>query len=262
MPYRKSYRRRTSRKRFVRRPRKARAYRQKRGLDKTRIGATPGSRAPCKRITKINQTTAQGQNDRELYVYPELTAIPKGDAINNRQRDVCTIVGFRINWEMTVDTRNAMYWNMAIVCPKPKARDLAFQTGDNVSTEQFFRGDNQQRGEDFSLSLTSQEMHYKTINSDLYNVLWRKKMLINGSLPLSNEEQIAQNASSGKNYRIGQKYIKLNRQMMFEDNQSNYPIYLLTWGARFEADSGAPISAGSPLAVRMRVLTFFREPRN
>lgn len=159
------------------------------------------SRRTTKAVELFNETTPL--DVRTLY-NRQLTLINQTatNIQNTRTGQVCNLYGVRLNMIF----RNALQfnccYNIAIVTLKPSC---------DFEVANFFRSDSTTRGLNFDVSRSGNEMRHLPINSDKYNVLYRKKGIINRG------DAVDYYSKDNKNWIVWDKYIKIKRQVEFTD---------------------------------------------
>ena len=207
---------------------------------------------------KLHQTEFSdltNQATRTLYSFP-LCNIPKGDEMNQRERSMLNLRGFKICMEWKNDLQEPLYINLCVLCPKA-ANDTQAIPGPN-----FFRNqdNNDSRGTDFTNALNSNEFHCLPINTDLYTVLRHKRYrLIPGS-----QSDPTTNSASGLSYMRTDWWVPVKRQLRFDTPNSaptDGQCFLVYWADEFGATGGSP-PVTNAMKVSKRTITYFREPKN
>jgi hypothetical protein len=173
------------------------------------------------------------------------------NSIDQRNRDLANIRGLHITFELLNETAAPLYFNWALV--HPKAADLL------VTSDGFFRGEGNNRGLDFSTSLSAMDFHLRAINSDKYVVLKHKRMMLNfsGSVGVNYQSGV------GKNWAKFQSFTKINRQVRF-DGETPLPIngqvFLVYWADQFmNVETSAALA--NAFRISRCITCFFRETR-
>ncbi len=232
-----------------RRARKRQPAARSRGPAKRARKAAVGERvgtSVAKRSLELD-TAVQSLQTRTLY-QTELTSIGKStdNEIDERQRDMANIRGFRICMDIQNKTAGVLQFNIAVICPKETS---------GLTLTNFFRNNGAQRGADFGVSLTSQQFNCLAINADKYAILWRKKftMAASDNDPITNMQN---------QYKIIKKYIPFDRQVRYEGGTTQLgQCFLVYWCDVFHSPSTTPALPNS-FALLKHVVTYFREPKN
>jgi len=217
------------------------------------IGEPVGS-SNTKTVTSLFEED-QTRDTRQLVSAP-LIAVNSGTGIHQRQRQIINVRGFKFNIEVRNQITAPLYVNMCIIAPKSS-------TFSGISLNDFFRGYDENRSEDFDFSLNSIQFHYNPINTDRYTVLKHKRIQL---IAAGREQEEAQSirTESGRNYRTLKWYMKLNRQIRF-DQSTNQPesgqVYFVWWADYFGADQGDQ-GVSNAIRVKSRCVLVFRETRN
>lgn len=189
------------------------------------------------------------QQTRQLIV-ENLSDIPKGDAINERERDIVNVRGFKVCMELNNVTSKPMYVNMAMICPKNSSAP---------SVINFFRDSGLKRAKNFDDNLTSLELHCLPINTDLYTVLRHKRMILApGDTPTDTA------TLTGRSYTNVDWYVPLKRQMRYASTSalnSADRVYLVYWCDLYATGINIPGTLNA-LQAAERHITYFREPKH
>lgn len=233
------------RRRYRRRSKKARFSRRA-------IGKPIGS-ATCKRRNVSN--TFANEATRNLGQF-QLVQIPQqvDHEIDRRERDICQLRGFKMCLSVkSKDAFNPHWFHYAVVIPK---------AGRTASATQFFKGNGPDRDIDFSLALNGLEFNCLPINTDLYTILWHKRIFLTPQTTSQgggNEYMFRK----GSNFKYIRKYMKINRQIRFgSDAGTTTPIadnpLLIWWGARHDGGSG-DASTANLFDLTFYITTYFRD---
>lgn len=232
-----------------------RAYKRYRGRKKrsfraTNFGDRPGTGTGKRHVT--SEINALPLDTSTLYSYG-ITDIAQGDDINNRERRMVNLRGFKLCMELENDHTTPMYINIAVLCPRDGAAGVV--NGD------FFRGSSTARALDFDdAGITGMEYHCLPINSDRYTILKHKRYRLDPS------SEAAYKNSNGTNFKNVDWYIPIKRQLRYNnqptnDQPENGRCFLVYWFAPFQASAGAVAITGV-VNVSQRVVAYFRDPKN
>ena len=214
-----------------------------------RIGTTPGT-AQCKRAS-VAKDTFTGST-RTLY-FTELQDITKTttNEIDKRQRDVVKLSGVKLCIEVNHLQTAPLLVNYAIVYDK-RSNDGTT----TVNTGDFFRANGgTQRAKDFSTVLSSAEFHCLPLNTDRFTVLWHKRFKLGVNTPSGGYSN-----NSRENYRMIQKYQKINKLIRYEDGSAQSKIWLMWWCDLFSNPAATP-AAANVLQYQHEGIVYFREPK-
>jgi len=138
---------------------------------------------------------------------------------------------------------------------------LQCKRGTAITTSNFFRdGGNPTspagRGRDFNLSLSGNEMNRLHINTDKYVVLQHSRIMLGA---LNGADQFSDRQKA--NYKMINKYITLNKQLRYDDDEGTEcatPLYFVYWA---DSDFNVPLAASEVDAWTMagQITMFFRE---
>lgn len=176
----------------------------------------------------VKSTSVANRNTRTLYGGDLIDIVRATDhEIDERHRDIINLKGVKLCMEVKNNQNIPLYFNFAVIVPKYD-QSLAV-----VPTNDFFRNNQNGRGTDFSTGLSSLEFHCLPINSDVWTILFHKRCLIGP------DNGVTFNASGPPNYMIFSKWISVNRQIRFENNDPvNGRIQYCFWADVME---GAPL---------------------
>lgn len=245
---------RNKKRRFVKKPAMVRRVKPKAAIKtlarRKKIGDDPGIEN-AKRFTTFD-TDPANLAIRTLYSR-ELTDIPHAtvnNAIDERQRDLITISGFKIAFECANNLAAPLHLNVAVVCPK-----------DGTVTEaDFFRGTGDTRAIAFATTLSSLDFSTRHINADKYTVLYRRSFVLG---PESHAVAAQGGYSQGNaipNFLSHQFWVPLRRQLRYTNAglNANDRVYYVWWCDNWLNPGGTAVQA-SAIAMAERVVTFFRE---
>lgn len=216
------------------------------------LGGEMRNKGTAKRTVLEDGSASVSRSSRLLYT-ERLVQIPRTDGttvqeeINARQRDICYVAGAKICFQFcneNVGVADVAEVNMALLTPR---------CGNTVSGTDFFRSSELERSRDFDSTLSSMEFNCLPINSDEYNVIWRKRFKV---LP-----QVAQ--SNGKWMKSVKMYIPIKRQFRFDNNATttDCPSPFIVYWVDKQCSDGGTISAPSVVRLTKRIVTYFREPK-
>lgn len=209
------------------------AYRAKKSRTKkrrvdgsTKVGDPIGKNEANRAL--VRSSSVANRNTRTLYSGDLIDIVRATDhEIDERHRDIINLKGVKICMEVKNNQNSPLYFNIAVVVPKYD------QSLSIVPTNDFFRNNQNGRGTDFTTGLSSLEFHCLPINSDVYTILFHKRCL------LGPDGGVTFNSSGPPNYMVLSKWIKVNRQIRFENNDPvNGRIQYVFWADVME---GAPL---------------------
>jgi len=189
------------------------------------------------------ETFADNQDidSRTLY-NASISAIDKGEEINEREKQDVQLSGFKIRGEITNKSESPMYVNVAVINNRDISQDLGVE---------FFRGDHAAKAQDFDTTLTGIEFHSTPINPDKIAIVKHKRYRLPGATEVGN----------GHAYMNLEWYIKMNRNLTYDningasvDATSN--VQLIWWCDKFGAAAGSS-AATNVAAVRWKVNAFY-----
>lgn len=231
------------------------AYRAK-SYKRRRIGERIGKSVAKTAIDRVDSTTLFSPNTRTLYAY-DMTSIPQtsSNSIDQRQRDIINMRGFKVCLLIRNRTAQPMTFNMAVISPKGDQTGLS--TGDTGSTLvlNFFRGNGNTREVDFGSAITNNQYHCLPINTDRWVVLAHQRRI------LRNQTNTGNYTNETPNYFKIQKYFKINRQIRYDNvGSSTSPVYFVYWIDLFMALSTG-VAAAQAVDFQREFVTYFREPK-
>lgn len=185
--------------------------------------------------------TASARATRTLHEF-EVTRLARETTTNDlslRRRDLVNLKGIELVLECRNLSTKPMQLRCALIAPK-FARV--------VDTVDFFRGVGNARGQSFNTTLTSMSFNTRTINRDLYDVVWQSQFLYSEMDSAALDSWRSGNRTS---YNSISKYIKVNRQIRFDGALSTdctTPIYLVYW---FDGFQTAASATAEPAAMQI-----------
>jgi len=199
-------------------------------------------------------TANLGRPSRTL-LSADLVNIPLGadNEINLRQRGMINCRGISLYMNMRNNQEDAMYCNVAVVCPKFQ------QNLPGISVADFFRGNGSDRGVDFSSSsLTGLQMHMLPINKDKFHILYHRRITLAPRGPVASDFSIG---NAMPNYYTLKKYIKVNRQLRYDGNTIvSGRIQLVYWFSDFDSVASS-VPEDNAVTVSEHHLVYFRDTR-
>lgn len=182
---------------------------------------------------------------RTLYTEPCCNVPIRDDQfnLNSRERNVINAKGIKVWWCATaVDTLGPGFFNIALIAPKDPKITAAIPTTD------FFRGDGADaRDLDFSTNLSSLTLYHRAINTDKYDVIWRKKYMMN---PKDETQSVADS-----------RFTKLDKQIRFDaDDLPLHDLKVVFWIDRWTSGIGSvPVNNAFYLGLRTELT--FNDPK-
>jgi len=201
----------------------------------------------------VNDSSLIAYDSRSFHV-TDITALEQAtsaNSISRRQRQIVYLKGFKICEEISNNLDSPLYYNIAVVAPHgntstPNQTDFFRSTGGTT------------RSTDFGTSLSSLEFHCLPINTDKYTVLYHKRIMLNA---VNNTASFA--ARDGRNYCVHDHYVKMNRQIRYDDTTSGScenPVYVVHWADEFQTASGSAVVSGA-YSKQRRYVMYFKEPK-
>lgn len=215
------------------------------------VGMRPGS-GLTKKYPIRNQTSLVNKATRTLYSV-DVTDIAKQstEQINRRDRDIVNLRGFKWCQEWRNILNTPLLCNWAVVTPRK---------GDIVETADFFRAANEDaRVAAFGTARSSNESHCLPINSDAYVVHAHKRFILG---PANGQTNTSWYFPNHKNYIQLKKYVKINRQIRFEDTSTptTRGVFVVYWMDQTLQPGGAAAVANCAQELTTCV-SYFREPK-
>lgn len=225
---------------------KTRAKYQK--FSTSRVGEAIGT-SESKSVT-THDVTLSGRNTRVLYDV-RLTTVTKGDNRNQRERNIINVGGFKITFAVRNDRTVPGHFHLAVLSPKDST---------SLVTSDFFRSPSDTRAVDFGLPLGDLSMDNLPINSDKYQILRHKRYTL---MPSANNANWQSN--SGNNFTTIRWYVKLKRQLRYEENTDTIPqsgeVFLVWWISHMGDNTGDAVTTDG-YEIGYRTEMYFREPRS
>lgn len=213
---------------------------------KTSIGEDIGTTNPKTAQSYFLDVTSRNSNT--LYDEDVLN-LERGDLLNQRERDLVNLRGWKINMELVNTTASVVYCNVAIIHPKKATA---------VSSSQFFRSYDTSRNQDFGSTLMNAHMrHCYPINTDQYLILKHKRFRLAPNGQAANQSQ--EFGSSVHNECL---WVPLGRQIRFNGNGSttnNQKAYLVYWFG--QAGTNTLDAANAVCNASFDVSMYYKEPK-
>lgn len=243
MAYRRYYRR------YRRRRYNKRAIRNQIGY--------PRNKSTSKRIDSVFTTNLI--STATLYSH-DMTAVQRGDQLNDRARDIINVSGFKIKFLLHNLVETAMSLNVAVL--SPRSQDAS---EDTILPGAFFRaGNGDRRYNNFNTSeLIAPDYHFSEINSDKYLILMHKRFLL-GPSDLSGAQPIW-NAPNRDNFKVINQWVPLRRQVRYRaellDTPQDGKVYVVYWMSPLGTD-GNVTPTGNAGQLWLKCTMFFRDQTN
>lgn len=215
------------------------------------IGYKKGTGTTKRTVTQDVNLIAR--STRTLY-NTNVIEIPKTttNEIDSRQRDIVFLKGVKLCFETRNLSAEPITFNIAYVSPK---HDL-----DSPFTDDWFRGSGNTRSLNFDHTiLNSNDFHCRPINTDKWNILMHKRFKLDPK-DISTSITTTRHSSTRPSYMTFQKYLKINRQIRFNDDssvQSRSKLHLVYWYDKFMA----PTNQGPQgvIDAQYRTTCYFKE---
>lgn len=238
------YMRRSSARRQSMRRRSYVQQRRRRRQNFYKVGS-PFVRAPLVRQTIDNLYVLKS---RELK-HNVLTKIPFGqdNEMNERKTQNIWVKGVKLTMQIKNNIQDVILFNYAIVSPFYE---------DESWEQDFFRSAQNQRGVDFSTSLSSTAVHQRSINTDKHHVFTHKRIVFESEGGGTNDV----NRYGPRNWRVIQRYIPIRRMFRFENNTVEEPlsnVYLVYWCDRL-CNPKNSAQEDNMMRLEINALTYFR----
>jgi len=200
--------------------------------DNSKIGRPP-TNSLTKR-TEVRSTSDQPVDSRTLYSF-ELTTIAQGADENERKRHVINCKGFRLCFHVYNTDPQPKFLNIAVLCPKHRQTD--------ITTADFFRGTDGQRGSDFSIARSALEFAYNPINTDNYHVLRHHRYQLG-----TPSDSAQYNSDTGPvNWLSRKMWVPFKRQITYDTgtvSSCDTPIFFVYWYDRMRSGAGQAAETG------------------
>lgn len=260
-----TFRKRSKRRRVIRR--KYRRSRMARSGLRTRstIGHRVGS-SNCKAVyLQIGATVSLKTKNFARFL---LTDIDEGEAINQRERKLVNLRGFKIRLTGTNLLNVPMWVNIAVV------KDEFADAQDNNSTfanEDFFRGYGAEREATASNALNGQQWAFLPMNPGRFTILKRKRIWLgprSNSSPTLNPvvTTFTYDPYVQKNWFTKTMYVPVKRQLRYKSQNGAFcddPLYMLVWCSYLgETNIAAQPATGNALEFEPDIVTYFKDPKN
>lgn len=217
-----------------------------------KIGDRVG-KATAKRNETINENTI-AWDDNTLYPYDILQlGRTSTNEINQRQRDVSNVRGFKLCMEVRNNGTSPLYWNVAVCAVNERGGHNAAYHEDD-----FFRSYGNERAVAFGdANLGTLDRHCRPINSDKFTILMHKRFKLGPVSPIAYSDD-------KKSYMNFMRYVPLKRQIRWSDGSTdsipeNANLYLYHWFGQWNKATNV-VSTGAATGS-LRSVIYFREPK-
>lgn len=170
--------------------------------------------------------------------------VAANEAINKRNRDMVLHKGVKVCFTIKSRLQVPVFFNWAVVIPKAQ---------NTVSSDNLLRGNNTERDVAINNQLTFLDSRCLGINTDLYKVVKRKKMLI---LPDSDKSATV---SEGRDFRLIEEYFKTNRQLYFAGDTAAplQNMHMVWWCDFYNSTTGGGLS--QTVDISYRIINYFND---
>ena len=223
------------------------------------VGFTPGSGAAKSAVTSRNDNYTVVSAIKYPSDSPQqasVTTITKGSGIDNRERDIINCLGIKIQM-VVANLRNwdPVCFHYALVACK------GFATPEGPD---FLRGYEDDRGLDFTPNnISGMDVLKSPINADKYTIFMHKRFWLRprSDNPASAGAEDVWHSTNKGGMRVLEEYVKINRQLRFNDEGTcETPMYLVWWaGSPFKVKTAAAVN--DTIMMTRKVTVFFREPK-
>ena len=222
----------------------------------------PGTNTAKKHKGQYTNFVNQNFESRVLHTEPDVIDIPydnqpntTGNSLNTRNRMTVNLRGIKICFHMINLTHEHLTFHFAIVHNR--------RNNNEPSTTDFYRNDGRignERSIPFSAELTGMDHHCLNLNTDKWTVIKHYKF------------HVHRNANTGtqynehmKNFVHFEKYLKLNKQIRFDDlaGATDYSpkLQILHWADSCVSPANAT-SVNNAYSLGINTITYFRDPKN
>jgi len=182
-----------------------------------------------------------------------VTGLTQGDAIDQRERQIIFMNGFRLNFFLQNDDTTPMYGRWWVL----QYRQAEGYSADNVGTD-FFRGDSSIRAVNFVNALEFNRRMALTHNNMKYKQLASGKFRLAGKLDVT--DALYQDNTTDSQMYVD-KYIPVNNTVRYNSSVNadcSNPIVFCFWVCRSDDDSGTA-SANNEIKYRIASTVHFTD---
>lgn len=202
---------------------------------KSMKGIFIGSPSPCKK-TQIAVATNSAPAGRALSItnlsqIARVTNLASGLDIDRRVTDLIHLSGVKLQIFHQNAVQDVYGLNYAVVVCRNE------QTiSPTLPVAQFFGGNSNVRGEAFDTTKTGVELHCLPLNTDKFEVLWHKRVILGSS------GGAVTGINDYKPWHLLDTYVPINREIRYTSQDAtsavSYPI-LMVWCDRLSSQSGS-----------------------
>jgi len=191
------------------------------------FGSSPGSATTQRAITRTSARVPVASRTLTSYDLVDINRATNHE-INRRSRDIVNLKGIKLSMNIVNGSDQPLYVNVAVIVPKYD------QSQSTVRIRDFFRGNANGRGTDFDTNLSALELNTLPINRDQYHVLYHRRMTLGPAGTVG-----GYNTDANRSYATINKWIKVNRQIHYENNEPvNGRVQLAYWCDEFDRGTG------------------------
>lgn len=235
------------------RPRKKTKYEKKADFQ-SRLGEPVGTATAKRNGFSVAKVTTQQQ--QQLASVPLISLIKSStDALDGRSRDIVNFRGVKICFyaKNKKQSGEPIYLNWAIISPKDSSAA-------SLVADDFFRGDGASRAINFSNTLSWMDTRCMPINTDKYNVLHHRRLVLDGVWNVDDTVPGTANDTINlgtKGTVFFEKYIPINRQLRFDATAATPTtpnVFMVYWYQ-------APDELNTvKMESQYKVVQYFKEP--
>lgn len=245
-----------TRRRLTYNPGRARALgrARRRTNVRRRIGDRPGTVNSKRVVTGREDVTSKST---KTFYTQDITDVSRGGDINDRERQLCYVSGWKIMLELRNKAEVERYCNIAFIALKDGV-------GETPTGDEWFRNYGADRNEDFPVApattLNGFEMHCTPINTDKYYVLKHMRFKLGALNDNTSGNQF--NTNYGTTWRRC-LWIPLKRQIRYKNISTSIPenarIFMCYWFSSVGTNENTAVVADA-LDMSYKIIMHFREP--
>lgn len=182
----------------------------------------------------------------------ELSGIPRGTALNTRERDEINVRGVHLRMDVCATTDGSteftQFVNWAVIQLKNRTPGTAL-SGTEIRTD-FFRSALDKRNADFGVVGSGTHKRQYAINTDKFNVFARGELQIGSNSP----------GMSFPSCATVSRYIPISTNVQYDDNtatSAHNPLALVYWPT--DIDTFSTTTSASQVKIALSVLMSYRD---
>lgn len=217
-------------------------------FSRTNVGQRVGEGTTKRKVSEFQENVAMAT--KSIYSY-NLTDLAKGDDIDQRERYIVNVRGFKIRMYFRNNVNIPIMVNWALV---------AGRGANAVSSTDFFRANGTARSQAAGTG-GGVEQTFADINTDDYVVLRHKRFLLS---EISNPTPAFNTIEQKSSWKIKEFYMPLKRQLRYEgdgETTCTEKVFFVAWVSK-PSDLVTDTATTDAVKLTLQTIMYYKEPKN